>query len=131
MLRAQVTAADDEVDMDAGEDLGILRRALGLELDHAVGNLLPGLAQDQQHVELGAAAHTHEQHLHGAHPEIAPAVIRRPVHDQRVPAAGFGEHRRSLDPLDSCLHDHPCRQRTAPPEAATRLSHIDKPQPLA
>ena len=104
---AQVTAADDEVGMDAGEDLGILRRALGLELDHAVGDLLAGLAQDQQHVELGATAHAHEQHLHGAHAEIAPAEIRRPVHDQRVSAAGLGEHRHTLDPLDPRLHDRP------------------------
>ena len=50
--------------------------ALGLELDHAVGNLLPGLAQDQQHVELGAAPHAHEQHLVCALPGVEAALAQ-------------------------------------------------------
>jgi hypothetical protein len=104
LLFLEIASTDDEVGVDVGEYLGILCRTLGFELDHTIGHLLARLAQDQQDIELGAAAHSEEKQLHWPCPEIASTEVWGAVHDEGMSAAGFPQHGYTFDPFDTCFH---------------------------
>ena len=43
--------------------------------------------------------------LRGAHADVAPAVLRRPIDDDGVTAAGFADKADAFQPFDSGLHN--------------------------
>jgi hypothetical protein len=90
--------------VDGCEDLGVGISAFGRHFDLAVGHLLAAFPEDLNHVEARAATEADEQHLHGANPEIAPAIFRGAIHHDRMAAAGFPDEHHSIDQLDPGSH---------------------------
>ena len=74
------------------------------ELDMHVDDVLPAALQDEYHVECGAAAHAEQYHFHGSYPQVLSAVLRRPVHDHGMAAAGFTDEGHVIQPFHRCFH---------------------------
>ena len=91
-------------EMDPREDPGLGPGALGVGLDRAVRDRLARLPEDQHDVERGAGGGAEQDHLHRAHPAVAPAVLRRAVDDDRVAAFGFADEAHALGPFCPDLH---------------------------
>jgi nucleoside triphosphate diphosphatase len=102
--RCEVSALDAVVDVDGGEDLGIGFGPFRGDFNLAVGHLLTPFPEDLDHIEGRAAAKPNEQHLHGANPEIAPAIFRGPIHHDRMAAAGLPNEHHSIDQLNPSSH---------------------------
>ena len=83
-------AADDEVQVDPGEHLRVLRRALRRHLDAAAAHVVTAALEDQDDVVGAAGAGAGEHRLHRPRREIAAAAVGRAVHRQQVAAAGLG-----------------------------------------
>ncbi len=124
-LGGEPRAADAEVRVDAGEDFGVGLGTLGGELHLAQPNVVAALVQDVDDVELGAAAHAEQQHLHRASAQIASAVLGWAVHDHRVPAARLGHHQSAFHPLHARFHV----LDPAPDYRRPSLAHIARRRP--
>lgn len=59
-----------EVHVDFGKHLGVGVGAGGLDVGHAVGDLLSAFAQDVHHVKCRTAAQSEQQHFHGSYTEV-------------------------------------------------------------
>lgn len=95
------------MNVDFGEDFWILFRAPGSDIDAAIGNVLARLAQDGDDVVAGTSAHGQQQRFHGSRSQIAPACLRRTIHDDPVPGRRFTDERRASGPCHARLHGHP------------------------
>src|SRR5690606_3143051 len=105
-VRPEPLAADQEVEMDLGEDLGVGTRPFRFEPDLATADRLATLAQYQDDVVGGAAPRAEQHHLHGARGEVVAASLRGSVHYDRMPATRLGEeaHAGPAGPPDLALH---------------------------
>ncbi|KAG1421696.1 hypothetical protein G6F57_023574 [Rhizopus arrhizus] len=92
--------------MDAGEDLRVGIRAVGMELDAAAGDGVAATLQDQHHVIGGAAARAGQQHFPRARRQVGAAAVHGAVHHCHVAAAGAGgkEHAVGAAPVDRAIH---------------------------
>ncbi|MCY1227036.1 hypothetical protein D9M72_392930 [compost metagenome] len=97
----EVLARHHKMEVDAGEDLGVLAGALGLQLDAAAGNVLAAALEDQHHVIGGAAARAEQHHLHRPRCQVVAAALRRAVHRHDMAAAGLGHEAHAV-------RAHPC-----------------------
>src|SRR3970040_1649229 len=104
LLALQSPAGHDEMEVDPREDLGVLRRARGGDLHHAIGDGRAALPEDVHHVVGGAAAGADQHRLHRPWPEGAPAAFRRTVHHHGVPPFGLADEGHVLQPLDADFH---------------------------
>jgi hypothetical protein len=90
--------------MDAGKNLGIIRRALGVGFDDAIGYDLPRFPEYPDDIEGGARGRAREHEFHRPGAQVAAAGIRRAIEDDRVTAPRFSDEADALIPLDPCLH---------------------------
>src|SRR5437667_6774547 len=90
--------------MDAGKNLGIIRRALGVGFDLAIGYDLPRFPEYPDDIEGGARRRAREHEFHRPGAQVAAAGIRRAIEDDRVTAPRFSDEADALIPLDPCLH---------------------------
>jgi hypothetical protein len=86
------------------KDLGIGFGPFRGDFNLAVCHLLTPFPEDLDHIEGRAAAKADEQHLHGANPEIAPAILPCPIHHDRMAAAGLPNEHHSIDQLNPSSH---------------------------
>src|SRR5258706_11427760 len=92
------------MEADAREDLGILRRAIALEIHHAIDDFLPRAPQDQHDVDRAARARSHENQFHRAWTEIAPPDVGTRIDHDAMAAAALGDERHAVGEHDSRLH---------------------------
>ena len=105
-IRLQIAAADREVEVDAGEDLGILFGALGFQGNVAATDVLAAFPQDQHDVIGGAAARAGKYHFHRARRQVAAAAFRRAIHGHKMARAGFSHkcHAGQASPAYGAFH---------------------------
>ena len=96
--------ATRNVSSDAGEHLRLDRSAIGVRLDHAVGDRLARLPEDPYDVEGAARGCACEHELHRARAKIASARVGCAIDHHRVTASGLGDEAHALDPFDPGLH---------------------------
>jgi hypothetical protein len=60
--------------------------------------------QYQNNIESRAASGARQKQFHGARGKIASARIRRPVHADQMPAAGFGNKAHPFMPAYGAFH---------------------------
>lgn len=106
-LGVELFPGHTEMHVDTREYLGVGRGALGVDLGHAVTDVLTALFQDMHHVKGGTPAHTDQHQFHRSTTPILPAVFRRPVHCDLVSAVGRALETDFTDPLDSGFHNAP------------------------
>src|SRR5690554_2901351 len=83
------------------------RHALGtlsIELDPTVSHRLAGFTENAHHIKRRAPAQPKQQHFHRSDAGIAATVIRRTIHNDAVPTAGFRQKLNSVHPFNRALH---------------------------
>src|SRR5262249_26631608 len=91
------------MEMDAGENLGVIRGALSIDLHNTVADLLPSLSQDSHHVVGGAAPSACQHRLHRAWTHVSPSALCGAVHHNRVVALRLSHKARARNPLHQYL----------------------------
>ncbi|MCY1364098.1 hypothetical protein D9M69_508910 [compost metagenome] len=89
------------MEVDAGEDLGVLAGTVGLKLDAAAGHFLAAALEDQHHVIGGTTAGAEQHHFHRPRRQVMAAAFGSTVHRNDMAAAGLGDEAHAV-------HAHPC-----------------------
>src|SRR4051794_16673629 len=104
LLAFEAFAGDDEMEMDAREDLRIVGCALRVDFDRAVADRRARAAQDMDYIVSGASARSHEHGFHRTRAQVAAAAVGRAVHDEGVTAFRLGNESNAFEPFDASFH---------------------------
>jgi hypothetical protein len=104
LFGVEATARDDEMHVDAGEDLGVGFGAVGVDLDPAVGDRLAAFLKDMYDIIGGTAAGADQQQLHRAWAGLGGRLAVGGAEGDGMAAFGLADKGAIASPGDASFH---------------------------